>query len=118
MVDENIETYVLIWLDETVDTSEEKLNIQRKLRSSIHFLKTFSNENQCEEFIRSTNDFDRILLIINGFLGKDLVHHIHHLSQLSFIYLFSSDVHKYRSWANQYNKVFLLKKKFFVYFCE
>ena len=105
MEGENIETYLLIWLDGTVDSSEEKLNIQRKLRSLINYLKTFSNENQCEDFIRSTNHFDRIILIINGLLGKDLVHHIHHLKQISVIYLFSQDIKKYRSWANQYTKV-------------
>ena len=105
MDDENLETYFVLWLDGTVDSSEEKLNIQRKLRSSINFLQTFTNENQCEDFIRSTKPFDRIILIISGQLGKDLVHHIHHLVQISLIYIFTPEKKKYQSWANQYLKV-------------
>jgi hypothetical protein len=82
MEEENLETYSLIWLDASVDSSEQKLNIQRALRSSINYLKTFNNETQCEEYIRSTTNDDRIILIISGQLGRDLVHHIHHLRQI------------------------------------
>ncbi len=38
MEEENLETYFLVWLDATVDNSEEKLTI----RSSINYLKTFN----------------------------------------------------------------------------
>jgi hypothetical protein len=105
MEEENLETYSLIWLDASVDSSEQKLNIQRALRSSINYLKTFNNETQCEEYIRSTTNDDRIILIISGQLGRDLVHHIHHLRQILSIYVFCTDRRKHESWANQYQKV-------------
>ena len=105
MEEDNLETYILVWLDATVDSSEQKLNIQRKLRSSINYLKTFNNEYQCENYLLSTYNNDRIILIISGQLGRDLIHHTHHLRQISSIYVYCIDRRKHESWANQYRKV-------------
>jgi hypothetical protein len=105
MEEDNLETYSLVWLDASVDSSEQKLTIQHKLRSSINYLKTFNNENQCENYILSTSDDDRILLIISGQLGKGLVSHIHHLRQISIIYVYCVDRKKHESWSIQYSKV-------------
>jgi len=105
MEEDNLETFFLVWLDASVDSSEHKLTIQRKLRSSINYLKTFNNENQCENYILSTSNDDRIILIISGQLGRDLVSHIHHLRQISSIYVFCTDRRKHETWCNQYPKV-------------
>jgi len=105
MEEDNLETYSLVWLDASVDSSEQKLNIQRRLRSSINYLKTFNNENQCEHYLLSTSNDDRILLIISGQLGKDLVSRIHHLRQISSIYVYCIDRRKHESWSIQYSKV-------------
>lgn len=105
MEEENLELFSLIWLDASVDSSEQKLNIQRQLRISINYLKTFNNENECENYVLSTSNNDRIILIISGQLGKDLVGHIHHLRQISSIYVFCIDRRKHELWSNQYIKV-------------
>lgn len=120
MEEENLEIYSLIWLDGTVDSSEEKLNIQRKLRSSINYLKTFNNEYECENYLLSTSNNERIILIISGQLGKHLINHIHHLTQIISIYIFCIDKNKYLIWSNQFLKVyfilFYLNKLFRLFF--
>jgi hypothetical protein len=105
MDEDNLETYSLVWLDATVNSSEEKLTIQRKLRSTINYLKTFVDEYQCENYIESTSDDDRIILIVSGQLGRDLIPRIHQLRQISSIYVFCVDRRKAETWANQYTKV-------------
>ncbi len=40
-IDENLETYSLIWLDAFVNTSEENFQAQKQLQTSINHLLTF-----------------------------------------------------------------------------
>lgn len=102
---DNLETYSIVWLDSSVDSNDEKLTIQKRLRFLIDYLKCFSNENLCENYLMKSNENERICLIISGQLGKDLVHHVHHLKQISMIYVFCIDKSRYQSWANQYPKI-------------
>lgn len=56
--DENLESLSLIWLDAEVDVSKENLDVQKRLRSIINFLKTFHDAVECENHIRSVPDGD------------------------------------------------------------
>ncbi|CAF4399640.1 unnamed protein product [Rotaria sp. Silwood2] len=104
-IEENLETYFLIWLDNSTANSQKKQHTQAELQSSIHYLKIFSDEEQCENYIRSLTNDDRIIFIINGQLGKRFIPRIHQLPQITSIYVFCVDKSKHQAWANQYKKI-------------
>jgi hypothetical protein len=103
--DNNLTTHPLIWLDSLVNTSEENLDGQKLIRSSIDHLKTFENVNKCEEYIRSISQDERIILIVSGRLGRQITPRIHQLRQVSSIYVYCLDKSANEEWAKQYKKV-------------
>ncbi len=48
---------------------------------------------------------DRLILIVSGQLGRKLVPQIHHLRQLSSIYVFCMDKQANERWTRQFTKV-------------
>jgi len=104
--DDNFETYSLIWLDASIN-SEENLAAQEKFRSSINYLQTFDELNECKKYILSVSSGDRIVLIISGYFGQQLIPEIHHLRQISSIYMYCTNKEFHQQWSIQYNKVIL-----------
>lgn len=107
MMNENLETYSLVWLDDTVKESKENIDVQQQLRSVINRLKIFERVDQCEQYIRSVSSQDRIVLIVSGRLGQEIVPRINDFRQISSIYIYCSDKKKHEQWATKYSKVFL-----------
>jgi len=56
--DNNLKTFALIWLDAAVNSSEENRHAQRQLHSTINYLKTFEDPNQCQQYIRFVSSYD------------------------------------------------------------
>ena len=106
-VDNNLETFSLVWLDASVNSSQQNVKAQQQLRTSINYLKTFEHVDKCEQYIRSVFKEDRIILIVSGRLGQEIVPRIHQLQQVSAIYVhcLSADKKKYEQWAKNYAKV-------------
>ncbi len=105
--DENLESLSLIWLDAEVNNSRENIDVQKRLRSTINFLKTFHDATECENYIRAIPDGDRMLLIVSGGMGQKIVPRIYALRQILAIYVFCYDKKKHEEWAQQYIKVIL-----------
>jgi hypothetical protein len=101
----NSETFLIVWLDGRVDNCKENINAQRQLRKSIKHLKTFADNNQCEQYIRSVPVNNKIILIVNGHLGQVIVPRIHQLQQISSIYVYCMNKAKNEQWCKQYAKV-------------
>ncbi|CAF3984169.1 unnamed protein product [Rotaria sordida] len=103
----NLELITLIWLDNMVDATQGNREIQDKLRSIVNYLRTFDNCKQCEDYIRSTIDDkqDKIILIVSGRLGQDIIEHIHDLKQVISIFVYCFDKEKNELWAKKYKKV-------------
>lgn len=104
----NLETFFLLWLDEQIDGNEDNRYAQKQLRNIINHLKTFDNENQCENYISSISKEDRIVLIVSGQLGRTIVPRIHHLPQILSIYIYCMNKQANEQWSKDFNKVFLL----------
>jgi hypothetical protein len=83
--DNNLETFALLRLDAAVNTSEENREAQQQLRSTINHVTTFENASLCEQYIRSVCLHDRLVLIVSGKLGQEVVPYIHQVRQLSSI---------------------------------
>jgi hypothetical protein len=101
----NSETFLVLWLDATVNNCQENINAQHKLRKSIKHLKTFTDDNHCEQYIRSVSVNNQIILIVSGHLGQMIVPRIHQLQQISSIYVYCMNKAKNEQWSKQYEKV-------------
>jgi plasmid stabilization system protein ParE len=104
-VDDNLETFSLLWLDTDVNATEENRQAQLQLRQIINHLKTFDNSQQCHQYILSIPAQDRVVLIVSGRLGRQLVPQIHDLRHISSIYVYCRDKEGNERWAKGFNKV-------------
>ena len=57
--DENRETYCLIWLDPSINSSKENIQAQKQLRTLINHLLTFEDDQECLKYIHSLSKDDR-----------------------------------------------------------
>src|SRR5579871_5242706 len=106
MANNNLETFSLIWLDES---NEKNIIIQQRLRTSINYLKKFNNLQICEEYIRDVSNEDRIILIVNNQWCQEIIPRIHQFRQISSIYIYCTKdrINEIEQWAKNFNKVLL-----------
>lgn len=113
----NFEPFFLLWLDASANKTAENVDAQQQLRTSINFLRTFEDDDRCEEYIRSISPYDRITFIVSGRLGQKIVPRIHALRQVSSIYVYCQDKKLNEAWAKPFKKVsdFFGKKKSLIF---
>lgn len=99
---ENRELLCLIWLDANVD---ETRDTEEQLRSTINHFKKFQEVKQCQQYIEERSEKDRLLLIVSGRLGKEIVPSIHQLRQVTSIYVYCHDKEGHEQWALKFAKV-------------
>jgi len=102
---DNLETFSIFWLDEQVDKTEENRNTQLILREIINHLKTFDDQQECYQRILSLSQEDRLILIVSGRCGRQLVPQIHHLRQVSSIYVYCMDKKANELWTKDFTKI-------------
>jgi len=102
---DNLETFSIFWLDEQVNTTEDNRNTHLKLREIINHLKTFDDLGECYQRILSLSTQDRLILIVSGRCGRILVPQIHHLRQVSSIYVYCMDKKANELWAKDFIKI-------------
>ncbi|CAF1156111.1 unnamed protein product [Adineta steineri] len=103
--DGNIETFSLIWLDTSVNKTDENLRAQVELQTTVSQLKTFEDLNECIKHIHSLRKEDRIVLIVSGSLGRHIIPRIHQLDQVLSTYIYCQDQNANEQWSSQYLKV-------------
>lgn len=108
---ENFETYCLIWLDDSTKTSQEIIQAQEKLRTIINCLIIFNDSHQCCQYIHSLTKDDRVVMIVNEKLGRNIIPKINDLQQIVSIYIYGKDKDDSR-WFETFIKVsFVIDKK-------
>ena len=103
--DENLETFSIFFVDPQVNETEDNRNAQFELKQIINHLKTFDDQNQCHQKILSLSQEDRLILIVSGRCGRQLVPQIHHLRQVSSIYVYCMDKKTNELWAKDFFKI-------------
>jgi hypothetical protein len=112
----NLESFACLWLDLTVNSSEDNINTQKELRQVINHLRTFEDSNECEQHIRQITQ-EKVVLIVSGGLGRQIVPRLHDLPQFSACYVFCQDKKANEQWASKYPKVksFIKNQKILCY---
>src|SRR5690242_16658429 len=101
LLDDNLETFSLLWLDASVNKTNDNLQAQDELRTMFNQLKTFETDIDCERYIKSVSVEDRIVLIVSGKLGQQIVPRIHSLEQLLSIYVYCYDQDINEQWSSK-----------------
>ncbi|CAF4597107.1 unnamed protein product, partial [Rotaria sp. Silwood2] len=100
----NLEDFTVIWLDASVNKSEDCLNTTAQLRSVINYIKTFDKMDECIDCIYEYYT-EKIFFIISGALGEQLVPDIHDLQQIQYIYIYCLNKDKHEQWVSNYPKI-------------
>ena len=103
-VNNQLELFSLIWLDATGDAVENR-NTHQKLRSIINHLERFQDVSECQKFIEQRSEQDRLVLVVSGRLGSEIVPSIHEFRQVSCIYVYCFDKERNEKWACKFTKV-------------
>lgn len=101
--DEHLELFSIIWLDASADVFAAR-DTQQKLRTLINHLKKFQNAKECQQYIEQRSA-DRLMVIVSGQLGREIVPSIHKLQQVSLIYVYCMDKKSHEQWASKFAKV-------------
>jgi hypothetical protein len=103
----NLETYCLIWFDNSVNNSQN-IQAQNILRTSINHLLTFDDDERFFQHIDALSDDDRVILIVSGRLGQTIVPQVSPLRQIVSIYIYCMDKKANEQWAQNFIKVNIL----------
>ncbi|CAF1978073.1 unnamed protein product [Rotaria magnacalcarata] len=101
----NVQNYSLIWVDGTIDKSEDewKNNIEI-VEDIISDINIFKKPEECIPLLNTIN-MEKILVITSGFLGEILVRDIHNLLQLDAIYILCGNAARHKAWAENWSKI-------------
>jgi hypothetical protein len=100
----NLESFACLWLDQSVDSTQDNRDTQKELRHVINHLRTFDNSDECEQYIRQITK-EKVVLIVSGSLGRQIVPRLHDLPQFSAFYVFCQDKKANQQWVNKFHKV-------------
>ncbi|CAF1465486.1 unnamed protein product, partial [Didymodactylos carnosus] len=101
----NLTGLILLWLDPSVNETEENIEVQQKLREVINELKTFEDKEECEKHIRAIRDDQKIVLIVSERFAGEIVPRIEHLPQLFSIYVYCYDKNLANEWTKHHSEM-------------
>ncbi|CAF1278660.1 unnamed protein product [Adineta steineri] len=100
----HLEIFCLLWLDASSSTKEGR-DTEPKLRSIINHLKKFHDTAQCQKYIHERSTKERVVMIVSGRFGREIVPSIHHLRQVISIYVYCMDKAGNEKWTRNYKKI-------------
>ncbi|CAF0899531.1 unnamed protein product [Adineta steineri] len=102
--DKSLEIFSLIWLYENVVVKDTR-DTEVRLRSIINHIKKFQDIKQCQQYIEQTSQKDRLVIIVSGSLGQEIVPFIHQLRQVISIYVYCMDKKSNEQWTCKFSKI-------------
>ena len=95
----------LVWLDALVNKSKENMDTQKQLRETNALFETFEHAKACEKFMRLGSKDSRVVLIVGGHIGRQIVSEIHDLTHIAAIFVYCMDKDANEEWARTHKKV-------------
>ncbi|CAF3759215.1 unnamed protein product [Adineta steineri] len=102
--DNHLETFTLIWLETNINDQKHE-DIEEKLRTTIYHIKKFDDLDKCKKYIEEASKDNKLVLLISGQLGRQLVPSIHQLQHISAIYIISEDKENDKIWTRDFPKL-------------
>ncbi|CAF4127299.1 unnamed protein product [Adineta steineri] len=102
---QQLQNVLLIWLDSNIDeTNDDCQNTITKLRRAVNDINTYTNGDQCLEFIQTIID-KKMCMIISGSLGQHIVSRVHNMSQVDSIFIFCGNKKYHEQWVKDWPKI-------------
>ncbi|CAF4013462.1 unnamed protein product [Adineta steineri] len=100
-----MQNVLLIWLDNSIDDDNADCNnIIKQLKRVASNINTFTDGKQCVEFIQTITN-NKVCMIVSGSLGQHIVPHVHHMSQIDTIFIFSNSQECDKQWTKECPKI-------------
>ncbi|CAF4252211.1 unnamed protein product [Rotaria sp. Silwood2] len=94
----------MIWLDANVN-DERIRDTEQKFASIINHFKKFQDRAQCQKYIEERSEKDRLVMIVSGQLGKEIVPSVQNLQQVMSIYVYCMNKEINEKWACRFVKI-------------
>ncbi|CAF0851864.1 unnamed protein product [Adineta steineri] len=102
---QRMQNVLLIWLDNNInENNADCSNTIKKLKRVVNNINTFTDGEQCVEFIHTINN-NKVCMIVSGSLGKHIVPHVHDMSQVDTIFIFCNNQEWHKQWAKEWPKI-------------
>ncbi|CAF1469411.1 unnamed protein product [Adineta steineri] len=102
---QQMQNVLLIWLDNNIDeTNNDCQNTITKLRRVVNNIKTYTNDDQCLEFIQTIID-KKVCMILSGSHGQQIIPRVHDMSQVDSIFIFCGNKKQHEQWAKDWLKI-------------
>ncbi|CAF0756407.1 unnamed protein product [Adineta steineri] len=102
---QRMQNVLLIWLDNNInDNNADCSNTIKQLKRVVNNVNTFTGGEQCVQFIQTITN-NKVCMIVSGSLGKSIVPHVHHMSQVDTIFVFCSNREWHKQWAKEWHKI-------------
>lgn len=100
-----VQNVLLVWLDANRNRKKRDCqNIITKLRHVINTIHTFTDGQDCIEFLKHIAD-EKVCVIISGSLEQQIVPHLHSLSQVDAIFIFCDNQEYHNEWIKDWSKI-------------
>ncbi|CAM2701096.1 unnamed protein product [Rotaria socialis] len=100
-----IQNYMLVWLDTSIDESQEEFRKSlANLQCIFNTIDIFIDVDQCIEFLKQSCD-EKIFLIVSDVLSQTFVPLVHDLPQLDSIFIFFENKMSHEYMINKWSKV-------------
>ncbi|CAF1058080.1 unnamed protein product [Adineta steineri] len=96
---------LLIWLDSNIDeTNDGCQNTITKLRCIVNDINTFTDSDQCLEFIQTVVD-NKVCMIVSESLGQQIVPRVHNMFQVDSIFICCGNQKHDEQWVKEWPKI-------------
>ncbi|CAF1540791.1 unnamed protein product [Adineta ricciae] len=103
--DNHLEIFSIIWLDNN-NNIKDNHETQKNLRSIINQLKLFYDSKECQQYIEQQSNEEQLIIIVSEEMAQVIIPSIHHLRQVSSIYVYCNDAERKRDeWVSQFPKI-------------
>jgi tetratricopeptide (TPR) repeat protein len=100
-----VQNVMLIWLDKNInDKKEDCCNAVTQLRHIGNTVHTFTDTDQCIDFVTDRYS-ENVILIISGALCQNIVPLVNDIAQLHKIFIFGKNKIRYEQWVKQWSKI-------------
>jgi hypothetical protein len=103
-----VQNVLLIWLDPNIDEDNDAdcRNTITQLQRVVNNVNTFTNDDQCIEFIDTIDSHNqKACMIISGSLGQHIMPRVHKMSQVDSIFIFCSNKKYHAQWVKDWSKI-------------
>ncbi|CAF4045318.1 unnamed protein product, partial [Adineta steineri] len=102
---QRMQNVLLIWLDSNIDeTNNDCQNTIKQLQRAINDINTFTDSDQCLEFIETIVN-KKACMIISGSLGQHIISRVHIMSQIDSIFIFCDNQNYHEQWDKEWSKI-------------